>query len=998
MRPPTEMSTPRRGITRGRVALVIVLIALFLFFTSIRGVASFYTDFLWFDSLGLASVWATVLGTRVLLVVAFTALFFVVMWINLFIADRLAPEIRSGGPEEELVERYQEFVGGRRVLVRSGVSLLLGLIAGTGVASQWENVLFFLNRQDFGVEDPQFGRDIGFYVFQLPFIGFLVSWGFAAILIVAIVTAVAHYLNGGIRLQPAEGSSRVTPQVKAHLSLLLGLLALIKAIGYWFDRFELTLSSRGFVDGATFTDIEAQLPALNLLVLISLFAFGLLVFNIWRRGFTWPILAVGLWALVAVVAGGIYPAFVQRFRVEPAESSREAPFIERNIEATRVALGLDRVEVQRFEYEPLLSPTDVAAGQDTIDNIRLLDPAVVVDSFQRLEGVRSFYSFNDLDVSRYEIDGETVPVVLSARELDVTRLPNRSWEATTIRNTHGYSLAAAPANDVEPSGQPDFIVSGVPIERSELDIDQPRIYFGEGVGGYAIVGAATDEVDFQTEDDIVQEFRYDGEAGVGVGSLLRRAAFALRFGDLNPLISSEMQSESRIIMNRGIVDRVETVAPFLALDSDPYPAVIDGDVLWIIDAYTTTDRYPYGEQAGSSQLAQGSDLNAGFNYIRNSVKVVVDAYDGSIELFVIDEQDPLIQAYQEIFPDLFSEEPPSAELEAQFRYPEDLFRVQTTMWGRYRITPPNDFYVATGAWDVARDPGNQLGESALVTETDEQGISRSTDARIAPQYLQMTLPGRESSEFVLFRPFSPFDEEGARPQLTGFMTAGSDPGSYGELIVYEIAASALPDNPAQFASESATTPEISQVFSLLEGEGSEIAAGNLLLVPVENSLLYVRPIYLQAQGDTPLPQLEQVIVGFDDRVVMRPTFEQALQAAVGGGAVVTDEDTDAAADEVDPDSDSDATADPPPDTTAPPDTTPVDPSDLSVQELLQEASDLFDDADAALRDGDLARYQELIAEAEALVEQALLATPTDGAESDEPPETTTTSEAPGTDA
>ncbi|MEM9712806.1 MAG: UPF0182 family protein [Actinomycetota bacterium] len=997
------MSTPRRGVTRGRVALVVVLIALFLFVTSIRGVAGFYTDFLWFDSLGLSAVWRTVLGTRVLLVVAFTLIFFVLMWINLAIADRLAPTTRAPGPEEELIERYQDFVGGRRMLVRSGVSLLLGLIAGTGVSGQWENVLFFFNRQEFGIEDPQFGRDVGFYVFQLPFIGFLVSWSFAAVLIVTIVTAVAHYLNGGIRLQPEEGD-RVTPQVKAHISLLLGILALIKAVGYWFDRFELTLSQRGFVDGATFTDIEAQLPALNLLVLISLFAFGLLVFNIWRRGFTWPILAVGLWALVAVVAGGIYPAFIQRFRVEPAESSREAPFIDRNIEATRAAMGLDDVQIERFDYEPVLSPAEVEASRETVDNVRLLDPGVVRDSFQRLEGVRSFYDFQDLDVSRYEIDGETVPVVLSARELDVGGLPTRTWEATTIRNTHGYGLAVAPSNEVEPSGQPDFIVSGVPIdsETAALDIDQPRIYFGEGLGGYAIVGAETDEVDFQTEDDVVQEFRYDGEAGVGIGSFLRRSAFALRFGDLNPLISSEMQGDSRILLNRDVVDRVETVAPFLRLDADPYPAVIDGDVVFILDGYTITDRYPYAQEADRDQLTPGTGLNSDFNYIRNSVKVVVDAYDGSVVLYVVDPDDPLIQAYQDIFPDLFAEGPPSAELEAQFRYPEDLFRVQTNMWGRYRIDVASEFYVQTGAWDVAQDPGNQLGQRSVVTEVDEEtGLARDVDARIAPQYLQMTLPGRESAEFVLFRPFSPFSEAGNRPQLTGFMTAGSDPGSYGELIVYEIAGSAAPDNPAQFASESATTPEISRVFSLLEGDGSEIVAGNLLLVPVENSLLYVRPIYLQAQGATPLPQLEQVIVGFEDRVVMRDTFEQALTAAVSGQAVVDETDlpdddgadvAEPEPDEADPEPD-EADPEPGPPTTEAPDTTTA-PVEGTVEELLQQAAAAFAEADEALRAGDLATYQELVDQAQELVDQAL-----DQSGNDPPPTTTTTTTEPvGTDA
>ena len=640
MRPPTEMREPRprRRLSGRRILLIILVIALIVLITSLRGLAIFYTDFLWFDSLGYASVWRKVLWARIGLGLLFTGVFFIVMWINLFIADRLAPKVRPAGPEEELIERYHEFVSRRVGWVRFAVSLAFALIAGASVSGQWENWLLFTNRVNFGIADPQFGRDIGFYVFQLPFLSFLVSWGFAAILIIFIVTAVAHYLNGGIRVQVAPGIQRVTPQVKAHLSLLLGLLALIKAGGYWLDRFELTLSTRGTVDGATYTDVNAQLPAINLLLLISLFSCGLLIFNIWQRGFVLPILAVGLWALVAVVAGSIYPAFIQRFRVEPSESNREATFIQRNITATRAGYRLDEINERDFNFEPVLSAEAINDNRVTVDNVRLLDPGIIQDTFQRLQGIRGFYEFNDVDIDRYIVDGQLTQVVLSARELNTGGLPNNSWEAQNIAFTHGYAAAVAPANQTDTNGRPNFIVRDVPTtfagDSPALRIETTGIYFGEGLGDFGIVGANRDEIDFlDTSTDAEATTRYDGDGGVSIGSFLRRAAFALRFGDINPLISSEITGDSRILYIRDIRARAETLAPFLSYDHDPYPVLLDGRMLWVMDAYTTTDRYPYAQRVENQTRSElrGRGLDHGFNYVRNSVKVVIDAFHGSVD-------------------------------------------------------------------------------------------------------------------------------------------------------------------------------------------------------------------------------------------------------------------------------------------------------------------------------------------------------------------------------
>ena len=421
MRAPSEIRRRKARPNRGRILLIVLAITLVLFITSLRGLAGFYTDYLWFDSLGFSGVFKHVLGAKIALALIFTSIFFVLCWVNLWIADRIAPRFRPAGPEEEFVERYQELIGRRTGLVRIIVSLLFGLIAGVGTSSQWNDWILFTHRVDFGQKDPLFHTDVGFYVFTLPFLRFLVNWMFAAVLIVIIITAVAHYLNGGIRVQTP--GQRVTPQVKAHLSVLLAALALLKGAAYYLQRYGLTFSTRGFVNGAGYTDVKAQLPAINLLILISFGAAILLLVNIRRRGWVLPVIAVGLWAFVAVVAGAVYPAFIQRFQVQPAESTKELPYIARNIAATRDALGLDKVNTQDFKLTQDVTSADLATDDPTLTNVRLLDPNIVLPTFQRVQGIRSFYQFNDLDVDRYAVDGQVRQVVLGVRELELVRPP-----------------------------------------------------------------------------------------------------------------------------------------------------------------------------------------------------------------------------------------------------------------------------------------------------------------------------------------------------------------------------------------------------------------------------------------------------------------------------------------------------------------------------------------------------------------------------------------------
>jgi uncharacterized membrane protein (UPF0182 family) len=955
--PPPRRRRRRRLSRRGRIILVLVLVGLFLLITSLRGIAGFYTDYLWYESLGKEDVFRSILGAKVSLAAIFIGLFFVLMLANLVIADRLAPRFRPAGPEEELLERYHQVVAPRAGWFRAGVALLFAVIAGAGVSSQWNEWILFTNRVDFGVEDPQFGTDIGFYVFQLPFLSFVVSWLFAAFVIILIVTAVAHYLNGGIRVQ-APGP-RVTPQVKAHLSVLLGVLALVKAADYWLQRYELTVSTRGVVDGATYTDVNAQLPVIYLLLMIALLSFGLFIANIWRRGWVLPVLAVGLWAFVAVVAGGIYPAVVQRFRVEPAESSREAPYIERNIEATRVAHGLGDVETHRFDYNEELDAAGLQANEDTVRNIRLLDPAVVEDTYQQLQAERPFYTLNDLDVDRYQIDGETTQVVIATRELSTSGIPQESWEGQHVAFTHGYGAAAAPTNGVGNEGRPEFVLGDIPVraDAPSLEVTQPQIYVGDGLGGYAILGASRDEVDYQDEAGETVSTRYEGEGGVDMDSWLNRAAFALRFGEIEPLISNFITDESRILFIRDVRERVEELAPFLHWDADPYPVVIDGRIQYVLDGYTTTDRYPYAQRADTDQLPAGTGLDHRFNYVRNSVKAVVDSYDGTVTMYETELEDPILDAYRDAFPDLFADiEDMPDELREHLRYPEDLFRVQTNTWGRYHISGAQEFYEQAGGWAVAQDPGNEVSPEPATQTTNEQGeVETTQERRIDPYYLLMRLPDEEEEDFLILRSFVPTSGETERRELTAFMVAKSDPDEYGRIEVFEMPSTQV-DGPAIVNSNILSDEEIAQRITLLSQEGSEVRLGNLLLIPVEQSILYVRPLYTQAEGGTPVPELRNVIVAFGNDVVMEDTLRGALEE-IFGEAPPTLEDP--------------GPGEEPPEEGEPPPEEEPPATDEEIADLLRRAEQAFEEAQQALDDDDLGLYQEKIEEAEGYIADAL---------------------------
>ena len=968
---PPRRKRERRVSNRVRIILVVLAVLLLLLFLSARGIAGFYTDYLWFDSLDQSSVFTRVLRAKIALGVLFTFGFALLCILNLVLADRVSPAPLPEGTDEAIAGRYRELVGRRQWLVRVGLSLLLGFIAGAPASSQWKEWLLFTHAVKFGVDDPQFGQDVSLYVFRLPFLTFVVDWLFAAFVIILVVTAVAYYLNGGIRMQVQH--RRVSSQVKLHISILLAVLALLKAVGYWLQRFELTASTRGAVKGATYTDVKAQLPALQLLAIISLLAAALLIINVWQRGWRLPVIAVGLWVLVAIVAGTVYPAFIQRFVVQPAESRRESPYIDRNIDFTRKAFNLDNVQSESYPVGPLTDRA-VTANQAAVANVRLMDPTIVSQTFQRQQELAGYYVFRDLDVDRYNIDNQTQQVVLSVRELNRDNIPTTTWEARHLAYTHGYGVAFAPASKVRGDGSPDYLSDGKGGEGPLLT--QPAVYFGEGLDSYSVVHTDRDEISYNNDNQ-----SYNGAGGVKMSSTLRRAAFALRFGEYNLLGSGLIQKDSRIIYIRDVKQRVQTLAPFLDFDADPYPVILDGKIIWVLDGYTTSSRYPYAENADNSQIAEGSGLNHTFNYVRNSVKATVDAYDGTVKFYVTDPTDPIIQAWSKAFPSLFTAQdqiPP--DLASHFRYPEDLFRVQTNMYAKYHVNDPTQFFQRDQFWSVAQAPPQTVdpGSATITTSSTNNGITTTTTTaqRFNPYYTMLQLPGDTAPEFSLVRPFVPFSETDERKNLIALMSVSSDPGSYGKLRVLTVKAPEQIDGPALV--DSGIKGKYAADFTLQSQTGSKVRLGDLQAIPIGNSILWVRPWFVQAE-QTPVPQLAYVTLAYGDNIVRDRTLEGALKLAfpnskidfssvVGpltatppGGGTATN-----------PGSSSNPSTSTPSTTPSGGSSTTAPATNQSVAALLAQANELYVEANAALKSTppDFATYNDKITKAFQLVSQA----------------------------
>jgi uncharacterized membrane protein (UPF0182 family) len=941
-RPPRQPGRRRNLFRFGAAALLILAL-------TARGLAVAWTDYLWFSSLDFPGVWRTLVFTRILIVIIASVVAFLVIYLNLRLADRLSPRraVFALGQSDELVARFQgwaEIYGGRILLAAAGVfGFLIGLTAG----NWWERALLFFNQADFGVTDPVFGRDIGFFVFSIPFYRDIFGWIFQLLIWTTLLVAVLHYLNGGIQIQ--QNLQRVSSAVKLHLSILFAALAVFKAVGYWLDRYELVYSTRGAAFGATFTDLNAQKPALELLVGISLVAAVLLLINIRFRGWTLPLVAGGLWLVTSVIVGGIIPAAVQRLSVEPNEIEKESRYIDRNIGATRDAYDLSDIEVTDFAASPDLSADDIEANRSTVDNVRLWDPGVLRSIYSQLEQLRPYYQFDDVDIDRYLIEGEVTQVGLAAREIEVDNVADSTWVNDHLVFTHGFGSVLSPTNEVTAEGQPEFLVNDIPpkIATESLTLDQPRIYFGEVPGSqdFVFVGTLEQEVDALEESGEVSFSNYDGDGGIAVGSIFRRAALALRFNDFNTLISNRITGESKALLFRNIADRVEKAAPFLSQDSDPYLVMDDGGLSWVVDLYSTTDKYPYSTPANPADAFGGSSrlsftphsLPNGFNYVRNSVKAVIDAYHGTMTFYIVDPDDPIVATYDKIFPELFTDfdEMPDG-LRDNLRYPEDLFRVQSDMYTAYHVTDSRVFFNEGDLWQIARDPSSV--NPVLDIETLRGGGAAGTRPML-PYYLLMELPDEEEISFLIMQPFTPRQT----PNMVGFLVAKSDPEQYGEMIQYQFPQGNPPDGPNQVGGRINQDTNISADFTLLGQQGSEIVQGNMLVVPIEESVIYVQPVYLQGTAQNALPELKRVVVVFEDRIIMRTTLNEAIDEIFG-----TDSSDDGGGDVVDP-----------------------GPIDGTVAGLLEQAEAAFVAADAALRDGDLALYAEKVDEAQGLIEQAL---------------------------
>lgn len=991
MRAPQDLPRrPRRALRRSRIWLIVVVVVLIALFLSLRTIVGFYTDYLWFGSVHFSSVWRRTVVVKLELFFVFAAVFFVALWVNLAIVDRFALRELALGPEDELVRRYQHRIAPHAVMVRTLVAVVVGAIAASSAVGQWQNYLLFSSGGSFDVTDPQFHKNVGFFVFTLPFLSFLVSWTLVSLIVITVITLVAHYLNGGIRVH--QGFPQVAPQVKVHVSVLLAAVALVKAGGYVLSKYNLDLSQNGYVQGAGYTDVHARIPAYTLLEVISVVAAVILLVNIRGRGWALPVLALGLWAFVAVVVGAIYPAVVQTLRVNPAQNSLERPYIERNIQATRAAYGLTTIKAQPFQASQSLTPTALLDNQATLSAVRLWDPELTNPTYQKLQGagIKSFYVFQTLAMDRYAVNGAETPTVVGVRQVDDANLPSAGWVNTHLQYTHGYGIIVSPANQEVNGGQPNFAIGNVPpTSNSGLPaITQPSVYYGLEPPGtspsYVVANTRQAEIDYSLPSGVTAESHYQGDGGVQLSSFLRRLAFSIRFSDFNLLISSYVTHQSRLMFHTDIQDAANQVAPFLSLDGDPYPALVDGHIDWIQDAYTTTDNYPYSQNANTNALNPNSGLPATFNYIRNSVKIVVDAYNGQMTFYAWDPTDPILQAWEKIYPGLFTPKSKiSADLLAHLRYPEDIFTVQSTMYGRYHIVVPSNFYSAGDSWNLSQNPGAGSPQAALATTytTNAQGEEVSTGqiARMSPLYQVLKIPGAQKVSFNLINAYVPVSQGDQSQTLSAFMIAGSDPSDYGQITVFVTPRGEPVDGPALVDARMSATPSVSQEISLLNQNGSSVLLGNVLMVPVDESMLYFRPLYVQSSRNA-LPVLQKVIVVYvgqnGSQVAMENTLQGALQdvfntsVPIGNGA---------------PSQGSGSSS-----TTS--------PNEAQILQLIAQANQLYAQVQNDLKAGNLGQYQTDVASLGTIVQQlqqlssARTAPAATGKTADSPGTTTTTPE------
>jgi uncharacterized membrane protein (UPF0182 family) len=815
-----------------------------------------YTDWLWFQEVGYTQVFTTTLSLRGSLFAAVALVVALFLWANLTLAARTAaPDViweledQLGLPGRVVIEP----------LIRRFLPIVLALISivsGLRASAAWETVLGYANATAFDTKDPVFGYDLSVFVFLLPFWRLLHGWALALIAATAVLTLAVYVLQRSLVL--TTRGPRLAAGARTHLLVLGALLLGLKAVGFWLDQYEIVFSARGIVFGASYTDVNATLPMLKTLAVLCALAAVACVVQIGRPGLRFVAGALGALAIVWVVGLGVYPALLQRFRVAPNELAAERPYIQANIRMTRQAYGLDRIEEQEFPADENLDARAIERNELTIKNIRLWDYRPLLRTFAQLQEIRTYYKFQDVDNDRYTVDGEYRQLMLSPRELSYQHLQGgRNWINEHLTYTHGYGLVVSPVNRVTPEGLPEFFVKDIPPRADDgfPKITRPEIYYGETSNEYVLVRTRSQELDYPAGDQNVYS-TYRGSGGISVGSLARRLVFAARFGEPKIVLSDDLTAESRIMIHRTVNQRTQQVTPFFRFDRDPYMVVTDqGRLVWIVDGYTSTDRYPY------------SDPVRGIgNYVRNSVKVTVDAYDGTMTYYVADAGDPIVRVYARAFPGLLKPlDQMPADLRSHVRYPEDLFAIQARKYATYHMEDPQVFYNKEDLWAIPR-------------RTIE-----GRDREMEPYFTIMRLPGEQKEEFILLTLFNP----ARRDNMIAWMAARSDPANYGRLIVYNFPKQKLVYGPRQIDARIDQDPVIAQQLALWNQRGSTVIRGSLLAIPIDRSLVYVQPLYLAAAEQGALPELRRVIVAYGNQIAMEPTLEHSLSRIFGGRVAPT---------------------------------------------------------------------------------------------------------------
>jgi uncharacterized membrane protein (UPF0182 family) len=874
---------------------IVLFVILFIFAPTI---ARWYTDWLWFGELGYQRVFWIPLLSRIAVTVVFGGLLFLLFWLNF--RPLLARTREMDVIDVDVRGRHRSrrpFTLGRPSALAVPLLALVAFVAGLAASARWAMFQLFIHARPFGATDPIFGKDIGLFVFTLPVYRFIESWLFSWLVLIFIVVIAGYYLSYASLM--LRGVWALPERVRAHLSLLAGLILLVRGWGFWLDRYALEYSERGAIVGATYTDVHAVLPVLRLLSVLFVLAAFLMFANVRARTLRLAFITVLVIAAAWLTGLGLYPRFVQQFRVTPNELTVETPYIRNGITSTLHAFGLDRVREQMFASEPVTAAV-LDRNRATVDNVRLWDYRPLLSAYRQLQALRPYYIFGDVDIDRYQIGGQQRQVMLAARELDTTRVAAqaRTWVNEHLVYTHGYGLVMSPVNRISEEGMPVFFIKDIPpTTTAGLPVTRPQIYFGEYTSRYAIVNTGVQELDYPAGDENVYT-SYAGRAGVHL-TALRRLAFAYRFGDFKLLLSRDVTSRSRLLFARDITTRVRRLAPFLAYDSDPYLALAGGRLVWILDAYTTSDRYPYASPLG------------GINYIRNSVKVVIDAYDGTVDFYIVDPRDPIAGSLSSIFPELFKQASAMpAEVAAHLRYPVDLFGIQARVYATFHMRDPRVYYNREDLWTI---PNEIFGNETVQVE---------------PYYVTMRLGMEARPEFILILPFSPAD----RDNMIAWMAARNDVPNYGGLVVYRFPKDRLAFGPMQVESRINQDPKISQQLTLWNQEGSRVIRGNLLVIPVEDTLMYVEPLFLQAESSQ-LPELKRVLVASGARIAMEESLDEAIAQVLGRTGQPA----------------------PPP---APPPTVPPPPPGVaqSTEQLIREAVAAYDRAQQLLRQGDLAGY------------------------------------------